>query len=218
MKENPYHKINSPFKRDKDVKGFPIIKGDWAIDEFNMLQECQWIAHEKIDGTNIRIRFDGEIVRFGGRTERAQIPTMLLDKLQELFPVDKMKENFSDTNPENPIMLYGEGFGAKIQKGGGNYIPDGVSFILFDVKVGDWWLKDEDVTGVAKGLGIQRAPEVKTGTLNELFEFIEDGFKSTFGDFWAEGIVVKPIHQLFNRGGNRIITKIKHKDFYNKYD
>ena len=31
--------------------------------------------------------------------------------------------------------------GMKIQKGGGRYIKDEVSFILFDVKIDKWWLR-----------------------------------------------------------------------------
>ena len=34
--------------------------------------------------------------------------------------------------------------GMKIQKGGGRYIKDEVSFILFDVKIDKWWLRRPD--------------------------------------------------------------------------
>jgi hypothetical protein len=39
------------------------------------------------------------------------------------------------------------------------------------------------------------------------------GLKSQWGDFEAEGIVARPKVDLFDRGGNRIICKIKGKDF-----
>lgn len=42
------------------------------------------------------------------------------------------------------------------------------------------------------------------------------GFKSTWGDFQAEGIVARPSVELKNRAGERIITKIKCKDFPRK--
>lgn len=35
-----------------------------------------------------------------------------------------------------PVTIFGEGYGVKIQKGG-NYIPDDVNFILFDVRFGN---------------------------------------------------------------------------------
>ncbi|KKL53664.1 hypothetical protein LCGC14_2273140, partial [marine sediment metagenome] len=49
-----------------------------------------------------------------------------------------------------PITLYGEGYGARIQKGGGDYRKGGdVSFRLFDVLIGETWLRRVDVEDVA---------------------------------------------------------------------
>ena len=42
---------------------------------------------------------------------------------------------------------------------------------------------------------------------------INDCFTGDFGNFIAEGLVIKPEHELRDRRGNRIITKIKVKDF-----
>ena len=39
------------------------------------------------------------------------------------------------------------------------------------------------------------------------------GVPSTFGDFISEGLVAKPTTGLLNRKGERIITKIKTRDF-----
>lgn len=39
------------------------------------------------------------------------------------------------------------------------------------------------------------------------------GFNSEWGNFFAEGIVAKPEVELFARNGQRIITKIKYKDW-----
>ena len=82
------------------------------------------------------------------------MPTKLLAKLQELFITDKFEKSFGETT----VTLYGEGYGATIQKGGGNYISDGVNFALFDVLIDNWWLKDPDVYGIAAALEIQTVP------------------------------------------------------------
>ena len=75
-------------------------------------------------------------VRFGGRTDNAQIPGHLLERLNQLFNKENLAQAFYiEPDIEQTIILYGEGYGTKIQKGG-NYIKDGVDFILFDVKVG----------------------------------------------------------------------------------
>jgi hypothetical protein len=44
-------------------------------------------------------------------------------------------------------------------------------------------------------------------------KYCEEGFKSHWGDFIAEGIVARPKVELKTRAGHRIITKLKYKDF-----
>jgi len=206
MKE--YHKIQSLFKRDEKTHKF--IVGEYSLPEFYYLRDNEWTMTEKIDGTNIRIGWIPEIgKKFGGRTDNAQTPSFLLEKLQNLFP-DKL---LSDVFPSTEVTLYGEGYGAKIQKGGGNYIPDGCDFILFDVMIGDWWLERENVEDIARKLHINVVPIIMKGTIKEAILAIRDGVGSTFGDFLAEGMVLKPTTELFTRNGKRIVTKIKHRDF-----
>jgi len=207
MKE--YHKIQSIFKRYKDGKfRGKFIEGQWSLTEFEYLADNQWCWDEKIDGTNIRVIWDGNRVSFNGKTDRAQMPILLLHKLQEIFTPEKMIGAFSNT----PTCLYGEGYGAKIQKGG-NYISDGVDFILFDVLIDGWWLRPANVDEVARKLGIRTVPCLGTGTLTEALRYTEKGFISVFGNFQAEGLVLRPKVGLFSRNGHRIITKVKCKDF-----
>src|SRR5688572_17144881 len=131
MDRTEYPKIESPFKRFTDGPNrnkFDFTQ--WARPEFDVLRNQDWEWTEKIDGTNVRVIWDGHKVSFGGRTDAAQMPVFLLQKLQDLFPEELMEQAFQNTE----VVLYGEGYGAKIQKGGGNYRQD-QSFILFDVKV-----------------------------------------------------------------------------------
>ncbi|MCK5613321.1 hypothetical protein KAR91_66240 [Candidatus Pacearchaeota archaeon] len=155
-------------------------------------------------------RSEGRI--FGGRTDNAQIPAFLIQRLEELFTTEKL-DNAIKTEDADFLTLYGEGYGARIQKGGGNYKYDGVDFILFDILVGGWWLKREDVETVAESLGIKVVPIRGSGTLQTGIELVRNGMTSMWGDFPAEGLVMKPEIELKTRAGNRIITKIKHKDF-----
>jgi len=60
---------------------------------------------------------------------------------------------------------------------------------------------------------IQIVPYIGKGTLYDAVELAKSGYKSSFGDFLAEGIVVRPIVSLFTRSNQRIIGKIKFKDF-----
>jgi len=202
-----YHKIQTIFLRDPENKYKTLLEGQFALPEFEYLANNLWVFTEKIDGTNIRIIWDGERVSFGGRTDNAQIPTFLYNRLSELFP----SELFLNLYKENPMVLYGEGYGAKIQSGG-NYIPDGVNFILFDINIGNWMPRDvvEDIAGK---LSIQTVPIVGEGTLYDAVELVREGFKSKVGTQIAEGLVMRPSVELVGRTGNRIISKIKYKDF-----
>lgn len=206
MKEYP--KIESLFERDEQFK---FIVGKWRLPVFEYLADCSWQWTEKVDGTNIRVCWDGNAVTFGGRTDNAQVPCSLLAVLQELFPAEKFKSLYPDT----PMTLFGEGYGAKIQKGGGNYKADGVSFALFDVLVGKWWLERPNVEDVAGKLACGIVPVIGGGTLWEAVSDVQtgNGIESQWGKFQAEGIVLRPMVGLFDRNGHRIIAKIKHKDF-----
>ena len=172
-----YHKIQTIFKRDQKGK---ILEGEFTKDAFHLLaNNIVWQGEEKIDGTNIRVIWDGENVTFGGRTDRAQTPQFLLDRLTELFPKEKFK-----AAELPPMTLYGEGYGAKIQKGGGNYIPDGQSFILFDVFCGGLWLRRADVYGIGNQLEIDTAPMIFTGTLLQAVAKVRNGFDSCWDRDW----------------------------------
>lgn len=210
-----YHKIKTVFLRDPDNKYKTLLEGQYALPEFEYLKDNDWTFTEKIHGTNIRVIWQDGLLRFEGRTDKASMPKFLLKKLEHLF---LREENHTstlmlDVLPELDACLYGEGYGARIQKGGGNYISDGVSFVLFDIKVGNIWLERHNIDDIAKTLGIDVVPVVGEGTLQDGVEMVRMGMNSTFGNFPAEGIVMKPKIELINRRGNRVITKIKHKDF-----
>lgn len=203
-----YVKINTIWKRDERGK---IIEGDYATPELAFLADCQWEWTEKVDGTNIRVSWDGAGgIEFGGRTDNAQIPASLVSALRAQF---SDRAPFAAQFGENAAVLYGEGYGAGIQKGGGNYSPD-KSFVLFDVKVGEWWLRREAVEEVATNLGIRIVPVVMVGTIAEALEQTKRGIKSRWGEFEAEGMVGRPLGtELFSRNGERVIVKMKTRDF-----
>ena len=176
---------------------------------------------------------------FHGRTAAADIPTFLAERLYQMFTADKLKAlwrgqkgcerchgtGFEDrstfTTPADrcacvlpyQITLYGEGFGERIQKVGHRYIPDGVGFVLFDVRVGDVWLKRGDVYEIADKLGIPRVPVVGVATLPEAAVLVRNGIRSAWGDFEAEGVVARPMVELQTRFGRRVIGKLKTRDF-----
>lgn len=227
-----YHKINTIFKRDmKNSK--KLIVGEWSTPEFEYLANNQWEFTEKVDGTNIRVHFDRVddliITSFGGRTNSADIPGPLMTHLNRVFLSHVLKDTVGFMMVERDIdsmTLYGEGYGPKIN-GGGKYRDD-ASFVLFDVKIGDWWLSRDNVNDIADKLGIDSVPVIGYGTLHDAVNMVKDDrsvvsaeefhkvsgpLKSQWGDFEAEGIVARPVVPMFDRKGQRIIAKIKGRDF-----
>lgn len=217
MKHLNYDKINTLYKRNMQGsnKG-SIIIGDYATKEIEYLKDCQWIFTEKIDGTNIGVRFDGSTVEFQGRTENADIPKHLLLKLKDIFTADKLYSVFvKDPSEPVEVVVFGEGYGKKIQKGG-NYIPDDVDFILFDIYINGWWLNRESLEDAASKLNIKIVPLIGVMSIEDAENMVKGGFYSTISDnkqYIAEGLVGKPIVELKNKKGDRVMVKIKHADY-----
>lgn len=207
-----YHKIETVFNRSTDGDK-RLIWGDYRNETVEYLADNIWQFTEKIDGTNIRIHWDGHNVEIGGRTDRAQIPKHLTDYLSATFLTPEVEELFEQTYGEKDVMLFGEGYGAKIQNGG-DYRSD-VSFILFDVLIGDNWQSREWVEATAKMFGIDVVPIVLEGTIDDGIDYVMQHNNSTIGNAVMEGVVGRPKVEIKDRLGNRIIVKIKWKDFKN---
>ena len=229
-----YPKINSLWKRegwyfDEKVKKLTppdlqskrqsFIIGDYAEPEFGNVR--QWRVDEKVDGTNIRIFYTktmlhgGEIeesVTFGGRTSNAQLPTHLLAHLQKTFTAEWLNQAF----PECPcnVILFGEGYGPKIQACGGNYRRD-PGFIIFDVVVGGWWLKREAVKEIADKLAIPMVPDLGVMTEDEIVAFVKSKplSRCSLNPQMMEGVIARSEPLMLFRNGKPLVFKLKCKEF-----
>ncbi len=203
-----YHKIQTVFKRDPANKHKTLLEGEFSLPAFEQLQYTEWRFTEKVDGMNIRVRMEG-VVLCRGRTDQAMIPPPLQAVLSESFA--------GLSGDMDEFTFYGEGYGEKIQKGGGNYGPP--RFVLFDIlwDPGDGraphWMDYGEVLDIGSTLGLDAVPVIGYGDLDGMVEKARIGFISTWGDFQAEGIVARPMTELLTKHGERVITKIKCKDF-----
>ena len=177
------------------------------------LKDNTWQWTEKVDGTNIRVYWDGHCVSFGGRTERASIPAPLVNRLNDRFGGEENAQLFEQLFGEREVILFGEGYGSGIQKAGKAYKSDGVDFILFDLLIGNNYQPRESVERCAESFGIGVVPIVGEGTLEEAVAFVKGNPKSQLGDIDMEGIVCRPVQELRDRCGERVICKIKWNDF-----
>ena len=250
--ENTYQKINTIFKRDENNiimpdAEFAIPELEWLRNcKFDATEKIDGtnIRIEVVPTLNVMSSASHKndpfmfIVRYMGKTDNAQIPPHLLKHLEETYPKEKVLEALGlpeyiseeyrlekgyDTFENIPMYtIYGEGYGVKIQKGG-NYIKNGVGFIVFDVKVGNMYLLRPSMEEIALKLGAPVVPYMGQFTIDEAIEFVKKGFKSTIAenkDYDAEGLVLKTPNGLMTRRGERIVFKIKTCDFVkyrNKY-
>lgn len=205
-----YNKIETLWKRDMEGSK-KLLEGEFRNPTVEYLKNNLWVFTEKIDGTNIRIYWDGHTVQFGGRTDRSQIPTNLLNYLNSAFSTNEAEQIFEEKFGETPVVLFGEGYGVKIQNGGA-YRND-VSFILFDVFISGNYQPRESIEDIAKAFNIDVVPIIFEGTLEEGVNFVKTHPDSTIGTAKMEGLVARPKVELRDRCGKRIIVKIKWEDF-----
>lgn len=220
MSEFPkYHKINSLYKRDMMKKGKPLIIDEFSQPEFEMLYNSPWLFTEKIDGMNVRILWDGESFTISGRTDNAQIPGKLMDHLNSILDAERFTETFGDTR----VVLYGEGFGGKIQAHT-NYAKrfKEETFVCFDIFINGFWLERSALSDLCYRLEIPTVPLVSVSlpgchpnSLSDMdnYAYHDKGMTSVYGDFESEGVVGVPQCGLLQRNGKRIIVKIKWCDF-----
>lgn len=206
-----YGKIDTLFERETDGSK-RILEGVYRSDAVYYLANNRWEFTEKIDGTNIRVHWDGHKINFGGRTNRAQIPTHLLSKLRDIFLTNEVEELFEQKFGEHEVILFGEGYGAKIQKVGSLYRPD-VGFILFDVMINGNYQPRSSVEDVSECFGLELAPVVLVGTIQDAINYVKGQPRSTIGDAPMEGVVGRPMVEMRDRCGKRVIVKVKACDF-----
>lgn len=215
-----YYKIPTVFNRDSKNK--KLIEGAWASPFLAYLQDSCWTFTEKVDGTNIRVAWDGYRVSFGGRTNNADIPAKAQMYLDDKFATPEAETLFEQTFGDKPAILFGECYGDNIQNGSKDYRPD-IAFILFDVLIqspdspaGNIWFNRAAVESVAAAVGVDAVPILLTGTLKEGIEFIKSkpvSVVSQFENRVIEGIVGTPSVVLLDNQGKRISVKIKVADF-----
>ena len=192
-------------------------------------------------------------VEYKGKTDNAVIPKMLEDfmkttytpdvifnglGIKEFVPVSEffehnwlaIDENTKEAIPDinrvpKMYTIYGEGYGAKIQACGSQYLKDSNKVIGFDVKVtsnnGDeLYLLSKNRDEIMNKMGMPIVPTIGYFTIQEAINYVKRGFVSHVAennkDFIAEGLVCKSPVGLKNRQGQRIIFKVKTCD-WNKY-
>ena len=172
-----------------------------------------------VHNTNLRIGFGPDTLTYNGRTDEAQLYAPLLAYLMEAMSLERVTAAF---DPGTTGVLFGEGYGAKIQKGGGSYRAT-PGFRLFDVVVygvdgRPWWLNWASVEDVAKKLGVKTVPVLGVGVEFDVAMQMVRGVSAVAYEDGGpgrerEGIVARTEPLLLTRAGHRLMWKLKRRDF-----
>ena len=92
-------------------------------------------------------------------------------------------------------------------------LSDKVDFILFDVAINGVYQPRDSVKDIANYFNIDLVPTILIGTIQEAIDFVKTKPMSKIGKAKSEGLVGRPLQELNDRRGNRIIVKIKVCDF-----
>lgn len=219
-----YTKINTLYKRSTNGK---IVIGDFSCPEFSMLFDAKWKAYQKVDGTNISYYWNGHELRIDGKTENAntdkEVMTMLQNKITPEMLTKVFPPKYAEDGTEIPmnVIIYGEAYGKKIQKVGPKFLKDGHDFRIFDILVigndgKPWWLETEVVEEICNSLGVEMPVSYGVMTLGEAEKMVMKGWTDPIAEdpsLPIEGLVLRPVVQLFNKKGERIMVKIKTCDY-----
>lgn len=179
--------------------------------EQKILELEEVYALEKIHGTSSHIRFskkDGLGFFSGGEKH---------EKFKALFDEDTLKAALESFGLDN-IVVNGEAYGDKCQGMRETYGNE-LKFIVFDVRFNGEWLTVPRAADVAKFLKLEfvHYNKIKTG-LNDIdAERDADSIQAIRNGVgkgkMREGIVLRPIEELIDERGNRIIVKHKRAEF-----
>jgi hypothetical protein len=213
-----YPKINALWKRTPNGKR--VIPGAYATKYLEDLYLARWTWTEKIDGTNIGLRWLPEENRvvICGKTANAAFHGGLYARLEEIADPDKFRALYGD----NHVKVFGEGYGAGIQKGSG-YLPH-QDFIVFDVQMGNKYGISASSPFMGGGAINDAADMLGVPTVNVLDEcsiagawskMVDHEYESTFPGVPLEGIVGRPVTSYYVRFGEEIrpvLCKLKYCD------
>lgn len=208
MKE--YHKIETLFKFNQETKKHDY--GKFYNPTVELLKNHDWLFTEKIDGTNFRIHWNGHKLTYAGRTDNATFSNEQIKYINNNLVNENTETLFEQMFMEKKVTIYGELYGVKIQSGGLYVNGKGINFKAFDVEIDNVFLTYDNAKEVAKKLGYDFVPIVLIGNVEQGLEYTKSNTKSTFSEAKLEGLVGKPLGDLRDRLGKRIVIKIKKRD------
>lgn len=193
--------------------GYMHISNLYKDNTIQMFRECY--ALEKVHGTSAHVGYRNtptepeNLIFFSGGEKR--------ETFLKIFDEAKLLGLFRERGCTD-ITLYGEAYGGKMQRMSETY---GVTpkFVVFDVRIGDKWCDVPVAERLALAMGLEFVAYEKVSTNQESLDAERDrpsrqAIRNGCGiDKKAEGVVLRPLKELTDNRGNRIMCKHKRADF-----
>lgn len=222
-----YPKIDTLYERKKNGK---VNVDNLKRPEFGIIN--RWQITEKLNGRNIRVMLttDGNVT-FAGRMDEKhlndQLVQKMIDYLKNIFTSNRMKYVFrkidADGTLQKPeVCMYLEGLGSDMASGSGIYCKGrDVSVRLIDCYINPWWIERPLLEEFAKKFGIKCTPLLddiyelprSLADLENIIKLSKVAGENNNNLANAEGIVARTYPLLTNRKGDRVMWKLKFKDF-----
>ena len=209
-----YQKIDTLYKFDAATKRFT---NEISKPEIDYLKDLSWLGSEKVDGTNIRVEYDGHRVSWSGRTDKSQLPKEIDELLRNIFGESEIifEQNFG----EKTVMLFMECYGGKVQGGvyGGKE-----RLIGFDIMINGMYLDKRGIKDIFNLFGVETVRFFEVKSLTEIIDLVKNNIKTGAKDMSEyatedkptekEGYVCVPAVRLLDAQGRRIIVKVKYEN------
>lgn len=233
-----YSKILAPYKRTDSNSKF-VTEGEWSCPEFKLLKDIDWSWTFKCDGTNVSLQWRGDkmvLDNIKGHTDKSQFNQRSKDYFEKTFCTSEAETVFEDLYGEQNVNIVLEFCSKDMNQSYGH--PDGFCYVL-DVQnadTGKFWDR-EAVETFAERFSLDYAREMLVGSIDEAVQWVKiatatwnsSNYKiageatsrkgtvykveNPYGSYPIEGLVGRPLCELFDANGSRIITKVKCKDF-----
>lgn len=169
-----------------------------------MHRECY--ALEKVHGTSAHVRWKDGAVGYHSGGEKHE-------RFAALFDEPALCAAFEAIG-HTDVTVYGEAYGGSQQKQAWRYGPD-LKFVAFEVQVGETWLDVPNAEDICKKLGIEFVHYRRVSTDLSALDAERDApseqarRNGVEGDKPREGVVLRPIIEVRNNRGERIMAKHK---------
>jgi len=193
--------------------GYLHIPNLYKQQEILEFRRC--FALEKIHGTSAHVAWrDGALKFFSGGES--------YDRFVALFDAEALTGAFRERYATMACTVYGEAYGGKQQGMSPTYGPN-LKFVAFDVKVegekGTSWLPVPHAAGVCQGLGLEFVDYALVSTDMDAINAERDkpstqAVRNGIAEpKIREGVVLRPVYEVTDWRGDRIIAKHKRAEF-----